>query len=264
MDASPFDGPRDKVRRAREQLNELRKGFGGFWVTHPNRIVEAEEDVKTGKTILRFLTPDDALPVRWSILVGEIAYNLHSALDQLVCQLAVLKDATVDCSKTGFPICLYGPRSKAKRKRGEGRWNSRRMGYLKRTHRAMVKRLQPYHRGNGGRLSPLWLLHEVNNADKHRRIQLFAFTAQVPMLSFGRGSPSPRWFIKKGVRLVNGAKVGYVESANATKVKVDYYVTPQVCFSGGCDAVTLLPVVPTLQNMVNHVEKVVELFAGNP
>lgn len=97
-------------------------------------------------------------------MLGDCIHNLRSALDHLICQLTLLDGGTMaDCEQTQFPIA-----SKC-----EGQFESmanHRIPGLSKKHRAMVKRLQPYHRGDGAWKHPLAILADLSNADKHRLI----------------------------------------------------------------------------------------------
>lgn len=155
--AHPLDGARLKVRRAGKHFQELNAEVLRFVEAHPYGFV-AEDDPETGLPVVRVRAGrvDEQPPDRLGIIVGDIAHNLRSALDHVVCQLAILNKAP--CDQTQFPICNT--------KAGFGFEAKKRLDGLADRHRAMIRRVQPYHRRKGGVL--LAILRDLSNADKHR------------------------------------------------------------------------------------------------
>ena len=259
----PLDGIRAKLVRAQEQIEALEAAQRVFFEQHPYEVATAELNSKTGNESLRVRWDDPEIPLTWSVAVGEVAHNLRSALDQLACQLALLNHASC-ADPNAFPISRYGPRGKRKGQRGRHYWNIGSIRGLRRHHRAMVKRLQPYHRGNGRGHSPLWLLQEIHNADKHRNIQALAsYSAGMGfgVQRRGLGGAHIEFLginVPKG-NLKNGTKIG---EASPNNVNVHINFRAQIAFSEGCDAVKHLPMVPTLKGMADEVSRIVELFSG--
>ena len=147
--------------------------------------IGAEIDPKTGKQALRIYGVEQP-PVEWGIDIGEIAHNLRAALDGMTWQLALLKNPHPS-QLTQFPVFLRGHTiRRRKARKGKGAplpsfWGTERGdgigGHIKSLHpchQAALERFQPYKRGNGRTRSPVYLLHEINNADKHRLIQVVA------------------------------------------------------------------------------------------
>lgn len=108
---------------------------------------------------LQFDTMDS--PPEFSVLVGEICYNLRASLDYLVYELAI-EDSGSAQEGTQFPI-EDSPEGFARRKDPKDR-----RCYLqgvKPAHIAMIEELQPY---NGCEWSRV--LREISNPDKHRTL----------------------------------------------------------------------------------------------
>lgn len=167
----PLDGARAKVHRAGEHLNELDAEIQRFIERHPYRFL-FERDPNTGDLVcrLRAVSTEEAPPLRWGVLVGDIAHNLRSALDHIACQLAALQRAS--CEKTQFPLA-NSPSDFADQTR-------RRLGGVSTRHRAMIRRIQPYNGRKSGTL--LAVLRDMSNADKHRVLTgvIFAMTPSPP------------------------------------------------------------------------------------
>lgn len=219
-------------------------------------------------------------PPDWGIEIGTIAHNLRSALNQLVYQLvyqlALLnKPAKTVAGDYGtqFPIFLF-------RERRAGKFRSRcfnsrgrsMIRLLKLIHQALIERLQPYNRGNNalfkspewskyrGRNSPLFWLEQINNADKHRLIQVVS-------VKIGAGPMIAWWgdetrFPNSSIRLVilkDGAKFGEFPK----DVHVDSEVLPLIAFANcGCQAIDRKGVIFILKKILLQVEFIIELFAS--
>ena len=90
--------------------------------------------------------------MNWSVIVGEVAHDLRSALDLLAHQLVLLHQPTSRAlTQVTFPIRIHGPRSKSQ----PDRWGKNAATLFKRQHGAVLQGLQPYHRRNGKRRNPL-------------------------------------------------------------------------------------------------------------
>lgn len=153
----PLDGARLKFSRAVEHLNALDNAVQRFNNSDPC-IMLPELNDQTGEIILKvkiLKTP----PLEWAIVIGDIAHELRSLLDHMTWQLA-LTQTTSPYGKTEFPIftdsSLYS-------KNG-----LKSIRDLSVSQKAFIEGLQPYHAGNDILSQPLWLLHELNNTDKHR------------------------------------------------------------------------------------------------
>ena len=111
--------------------------------------------------IYRNETPE--APLRWSILIGEILYNLRSALDHMVWQL-VLSNEQAPGRHNEFPIA-----------KNQQHWQQEKVRTLKgvsQRHQAMIGYLQPF----TGRInlpfdvSKLKVLDDLSNMEKHRHL----------------------------------------------------------------------------------------------
>lgn len=259
-----FDGPRLKVARAREQIDSLRKAEVEFLEYAEYTVVPAEINPKTGNQVYRVRAPVSP-PQEWGVAIGEIAHNLRSALDGLIYQLAVANNHK-EPKRTQFPIFLVG-RPKACRGQCSSRkarnhfWCRGRemIRLLHKNHQTSIEWLQPY-KGNGPkRLNFIYLLSEINNADKHRLIQVtvprwrnLAFSMTVSDEAVGLPPLSPQFKVLK-----HGAKV--MEAGAHVSVKPE--ISSNVVFWQGCSAVKYLPVHETLAGCCQRTSDIIETFA---
>jgi hypothetical protein len=158
-----------RTRRAREHIVDLiaritairqeqHNAISWTWDTDPEHLGEPT------------LVVDRYVPIpgQLGILIGEICYNLRSALDYLIYELAILDSGKI-VDGTQFPIEDKPKGFAHRQKRG---W----LNGLNASHVAAIEALQPYRGCN-------WtaLLRDISNPDKHRHLVFHrgSFTASV-------------------------------------------------------------------------------------
>ena len=281
---NPLSGPLAKVERANSQIITLDKSLQGCFKRYPYTVSVAEFDAQAGHYPLRVQGGPPVFPDKWGVLIGEIAHNLRSALDGLTWQLALLNTAK-PYGRTAFPIYLIG-RTIRKRKSGAdlishfwGKGDGKRLlQSVDGSFWTRIESFQPYKRGNRGRHSPLFLLEELNNSDKHRLITVLAPT----MVSMKMSGLTGQSTIYRTVMLKRGAHVGHVLPLPyggipvlkgvvdgrplieiQHDVQVDGSITPVIRFGDRCHAVNGFPVILTLRSMADEVSRVIELFRAD-
>ena len=150
-----------KLLRAEQQIQEIAYEADALCAEVKQGIVREVNEHNEQVWTYRGETPE--APVRWSILVGEILYNLRSALDHLVWQL-VLENQRTPGRHNQFPIT-----------RDQGHWQQERVRALKgvnQRHQAMIGYVQPF---TGGislpfDVSRLKVLDGLSNIEKHRQL----------------------------------------------------------------------------------------------
>ncbi|HEX9896602.1 MAG TPA: hypothetical protein VGA85_02950 [Dehalococcoidales bacterium] len=262
-----LDSPRLKITRAKDEINRLGLMQDAFLANTHYSVVRAEKNLVSGKDVLRIKIDGSPPSLEWGVYIGEIAHNLCSALNHLVYQLALLNSSNKPETVAGdkrlqFPIFLTEPEFKAK-------WGESMIKLLKPEHKASIKRLQPYNSSGSSLLktidltkwsgcnSPLFWLKEINNADKHRIIQVVGIRPS----SFGaiywgeRTNP----FTYGGFSILeDGAKFGEADS----DVQVDTQLHPLIAFADGCEAVINRPVCLLLDLVATTVSEIVDSFAS--
>lgn len=274
----PLDGSRAKVKRVKAQLIALQKDSERFFTQNPNVIAATEFDRKAGNYPIIVKSCPSELPEQWSVIVGEITHNLRSALDLLAWQLALLETPT-PYNKTAFPIYSIGSsgRKGIRSFWGEKGKGQRCLKSINRRYWARIEAFQPYKGGHGYLHSPLFLLHELNNTDKHRLIPiLFASVSSHQITGFFGGGSR----IKVGVKIRPNAKIGWINPLPFTvpvlhgdgarfrirmqeETQVKFNVSSSVRFGDGCYAVRNLPIFRTLDNINKEVSRIIESFASD-
>jgi hypothetical protein len=201
-------GAVEKFNRAKEQFDELRAELDAFFNKEPKPHASVGEfDTDAWEWVERFQVIEEP-PLRLGVILGDVLHNLRSCLDHIAWQVTLLDGNTPD-DRTQFPIAS---KSEAQ---FEASANDRIPG-LNAKHRAMVKEVQPYMRGDEARFHPLSLLADLSNIDKHRVVHAtYSFTdmdAGETLDKFvggytGEGeSPAHSfWMMSRGQRLEHGA-----------------------------------------------------------
>jgi hypothetical protein len=207
--AANLDGVREKLRRADYHLTQLKESVNE-WGTSENKTDPfVVKDDKKHKILI--ISHGEVRPNNptWPLLVGDIVHNLRSALDHLVCQLAVLNGNSVSCcDKTYFPICICkSDLDKAER-------CSR---LLHQDAFTEIKNLQPYKTAALSGLDPeldiLWIIHKLDIIDKHRLLVVVGkyFRAVDMSYAFNDAYPTEVPVNSDWKPLEAGAEVGRID-----------------------------------------------------
>jgi hypothetical protein len=222
----------EKFNRSKEQFDIFRAELDRFVNADPKPYTSVGKfDHDAWEWVERFHVRQD-FPIRLGVLLGDCVHNLRSALDHLACQVTLLDlpaDADPDgvCDDTQFPIASCSERQFE-------RMAKRRIPLFSSKHKALVKRLQPYHAGDEAERHPLSVLADLSNADKHRLVNpTYGFMASDTeealerLLREGPEGPTPVsgfWIIGRGQRLDHDTpwfKIRFRRDSPApTKVKV--------------------------------------------
>lgn len=171
-----------KLIRAHQHLIALKAGIQRFEEGNPAVIVAEFEPNRPGHDI-RYIVRKP-IPARFGPMIGDVIYNLRAALDYAVYELTIAHTGH-PLEGTAFPVC----RTRQAWGQLDGRTGSPagntglyKVRGVSREARAVIKRLQPFHRKKY-RKHPVWMLDELCNLDKHRSLHV---TTLLP----GRGNVS--------------------------------------------------------------------------
>ena len=249
----PLDGVRAKIERAKEHFQVLQPEVSAFLKLNPYSIVD-EHNPYSRHHILRAKVHLDT-PPRLGIIAGDIFHNLRSALDHLVWQLVLLNSNTPD-DKTAFPIFWEDSKwNPPKRYESSGR---RKIQGVAPSVEAIIERLQPYHRTPFSE-HPLFILHTLNIRDKHKLLNFIGLAVQSRTVMLGEGTldfmVTPRLPRTTFHRLAHDAILLQFAGDMDMEIKFTYYIAfdePEI--------VQRQPVIPTLQSLIDFVEKDVVLL----
>ncbi len=199
-----LDNSFHRVARAEEHLSSLKVAIDKFDSIAPiGHGIQTYGKLPKGLKIAIEYRPDISPMV--SILVGEIIYNLRSALDYLVFELALLDSGKV---QKGMQFLIENC---------EQNWNSRERSKLKGLsikHKGVIHSLQP-HRGCE------WtkVLASISNPDKHRFLTPINATTTLHIGTQETGEDAPQ-----------------------RAVDVDVPVTHQIAFDDGVPLIETLEI----------------------
>lgn len=106
------------------------------------------------------MAPD--LPWQIPYIIGDCFQNLRSSIDYLARELCIASGNNPG-DHTSFPVCRDA-------KCFGNKITERALAGISVAARAEIERLQPYRTGKDASRSYLWILHELCNINKHRRI----------------------------------------------------------------------------------------------
>jgi hypothetical protein len=171
----PFiTGSRLKAERAGVHLEELERKAAAFIDENPYEFSRQLNPKNVNNYIYEF-PPQPAPPLALSVIVGDIAHNLLSALDHIAWQLALLK-ADKPYKYTAFPIIDGTDAASVKY------FNRLTQDILPDAIR-VVEAVQPYHRGDAAKYTELSILHSLWIADKHKLLTTVPVRLTVPVFS---------------------------------------------------------------------------------
>lgn len=159
-----FAGCSAKLERANQHLDLLKYEIGLFRENQPYLTIGQFETPR--QYVVRFRVMREP-PIMWSVIVGEIAHNLRSALDYSAWQLVLINNNTPG-RWTSFPIFIdRAAWLKDVAQRDPGRSPGPLEGVVKGW--TEVEALQPFNAGDP-REDPLAQLQWLSNTDKHRLV----------------------------------------------------------------------------------------------
>lgn len=225
-EVSVFQSCASKVLRAREHFDDLNRRILEFFAEKPYMFkhVRGEQPRHFKVLIGTRKTPD----IRLGIIAGEVVHQLRSALDYSIGESiwsATGHEPEPD-HKFQFPIFLADTKRNARMFDGYVRG-------ITDAARAVLREIQPYRSGHPERAT-LWLLHCLDNEDKHRFIHIVSGSAGVRRFSHtGKGgavSLIGKWITDPDVFPVEDGAVVLEYLSKDTKADVDVEIETYVAF----------------------------------
>ncbi|MGB8590209.1 MAG: hypothetical protein WA755_05465 [Candidatus Acidiferrales bacterium] len=263
-----LDGVKLKFKRANYHLLQLCAAINAFYASRQeDDSLTVEPDLKRKR--LKFVaTGVGATDPEWALMTGDVVHNLRSALDHLVCQLAILQGNTVSsCKKNrlAFPACIDPVAFKR---------DARRIKNLIHPEAfALIEELQPYSAahslGGSPTASNLWILSELDIIDKHRIVLAVAAHHKLREVVFSTKNGLLQTTPASGQwqPLVYGTEIAVIDNSvldsyEETKIRVEMPGEIKVLFkdTGCCDG---LPVEAILNSLGKYVSAIIDEFEVN-
>jgi len=238
----PFDGIYEKLKRSGEHIRNLESESDRFFEERGYKVLPHDDSQLLLKAFQDLEKLD--VPLRFSVLMGEVAHHLRSCLDHIVWQFSSPEYRN---SKDGraieFPILKARPGDK-------NRFPSYERKIQGVTHPGvldMIEQLQPYN-STKPRRQPLFLIHHLDITDKHRELVLCASTGGIAVDALAFQETMARY--QQGVITETEAQIYLKDYAN---------FAPMIAFrdlgKGEPEAV-----VPLLYDLHNVVARIVAAF----
>jgi hypothetical protein len=235
-----------KFARAVEHFESFNRDSTAFINSIEHNIV-LKHDPRTGAKWLVFWDSDCFPPIRLSTIVGDVLFNLRSALDNCVCGLVLRRDPHADCSELQFPICSTDDQFDKSIKRG-------RLAGVPDHAIRFIRSVQPMHAPENNRpLHPLSLIHDLNNRDKHRSAHITTGAtrgAEVVLLS---QAGEPLLHVRVPDAVEGGPSTVAMPSSLPDAIRVRGGGSFRITFRREADLQDR-PVVDVLAACINHVE----------
>jgi len=242
MPLDPFQSPRRRLARAKEQIRHLNARAKAFFSGKKNPCTQVTETDADGITQLYKFKFTKPVPERLTDLAFEAAESLRSVLDQTGYATAIASGKT-DPKATYFPIADSAVQLETDViKRG-------RCKDLPPEIVALFRSFKPYKGGN----DLIWALNRICNSSKHRLIVPIGMAVQGVRIRHMEISGTlamlaPHWDSEKDEMIF--ARVG-----PGGKIQYDIELTFFIAF-GEIDAVRGEPAVPLLSAMFGEVQRI--------
>jgi|SRR5208283_4609324 len=216
-----LDSVRQKIFRAAEHFKALETELERYFETHPGEVVR-EPDNSSNLVPLRFRAKKP-VPAKLPLIIGDCLQNVRSSLDYLVWEL-VLAAGNQPTQQNMFPICdsPEGFNVQLERRRLDG---------VSPEAVAEIEGFQPYHHGQNWKSNALFVLDNLCNINKHRRVLLtdLGMTAMQAKEVVIEGIP----YIETTIPMTDqDTQIGFVD-AGTNQVQVEGHLFAFIKFNEG-------------------------------
>lgn len=251
-----------KIERADEHIECLNSEINALIDSDAYRTI-SKPIGDARESSIRIVGPEP--PIRWAVIAGEVVHQLRSSLDHLICQLALANGKPILRSHQ-FPICDSPEKFKTARKAG-------RMKGLSSSAQSSIEARQPYNTSNDITGNFLYILREMDDADKHRNLSIVVALANARELIIGDASrPRPKEdsIVIEGLSpppepqkpTEGGTEVLRIRfGAPEPSVQVTGKPTIQVAF-GGLGPMTEQPVIHVVRQLRDKTVNLISLFSA--
>jgi len=236
-----FEGIKEKLKRSHENVLNLQ--------IEVNRFFEESKYPSLPQDNMKLLAEameyhrQRAIPLRFSVLVGEIAHHLRSCLDHIVWQFSSESYRREHLKRIEFPILETRPIDKDSAKRHEGKIK----GITNSGVLDLIEKLQPYNSPNPIE-SALLAIHNIDITDKHRELVLCFATGAVEVPP----EVAARIVAKYAPRYQKGTLGTAFESEVHQEFQNNAKIVPTISFSNfrGREFEAVMPAIMELNNEI--------------
>lgn len=161
----PFDGIFEKLNRANQNILNLQSEIDTFIQTSKYPVIPQVDKEMALEAIAYHR--QRVIPLRFSVLAGEIIHHLRSCLDHIAWHFSTPEYRRDKFRKIEFPIFKERPVKSDDIARYEGKVK----GITRSDIRALIDHLQPY-KSTDPEDYVLWVINDMDIIDKHRELIL--------------------------------------------------------------------------------------------
>lgn len=257
MDDEPLRGPRIKIRRANDQIDEIEREVSALFEGQAYALV-IERDPKSGDRLAK-IKLSRCIPDSLFLLIPEAIYHLRSTLDQLM--VAIARGTGIEnCSHIYFPFGETADQIERATQTLKGQKGK--MVGIPPDVQKMVVDLRPFKGGN----EPLWALSRLSNVDKHTGlVPIGAVNAGILMRNLHVRNAKVGIMLTGESRLDKGITISNL-GAHGTITGLDdqaqIIAFGDIVF-GDVDVFSGLPVGRTMRQLSELTECIVESFSAH-
>jgi hypothetical protein len=194
-----------KIERANKHIRDLDAAIAAFLATNPYKVA-TKRDPETRKPVY-YVADVQAVPYEICIILGDAIHDLRTALDHLAQQLYLVGSGATEYRKgTSFFIA---PKASEYQKHVGGKVEKIRQEAID-----ALAALEPYKYGKG---SDFWVLHSLDNIDKHRA--LVAAGSSYEAVGVGWPEGARKFAADKGIKL-GGFPIAITPADNLCPLKI--------------------------------------------
>jgi hypothetical protein len=237
-----FLGPKLKIERANEHINELHTVLTAFVKTNFYRL-GVDKNPTDGTNVVTF-EAFQTLPSEVPLIIGDAIHNLHTALDLMIWEIE--SEIGKPDRSTRFPF--YERRSEL-----VGAIENRNLRAAPEISRIIIEDIRPYRAGN----DLLYGLHDLDIMDKHKLL--------IPIISIvelrGAAGEDDCGGSFRGLNFVisRGGRINAISSAKNLKITNHGQPSFDICFDKG-QFFDGKSVVATLHELSQLVSDILEKF----
>lgn len=237
-----FIGPKLKIKRANQHIDELQRIFTAFLKTDFYKLY-VEVDAKANLNVVKF-EPTGDLPCEVPLIIGDAVHNLRAALDLMACEIVVLSGDTPD-KWTLFPF--QSDRNQLIATINGGKIKAAASAIID----LIIDTIKPYKGGN----DPLCALNDLDIVDKHRL--LIPITHVTALVGVDMADERGNTFTNTTLMVGKGGQLKPVASNSTFKITKQGKAAIGVFFDKG-QVFEGKPVIETLHQLSQLVSGVVQ------
>ena len=264
MSEPTMNGCLTKIDRAMQHIDQINDEVGGGMVDVDPETIQARRvrynypSKPVDEMVFSISGDAPNIPPLLSVLVGEVVFQLRSALDHLVYQLIVAYTKKKPTFRSQFPIVGHG---RKRQPDALAEYEAQKPGMIKGvspTAEAIIDKVQPLQRGASYDKDPLWMIQELHNIDKHRILNLMVRGIASYRVEVRGPAEATSAFFQPRVLFEDGAELGRLTlpaSHVGTKVEVHGKLTLDVAVEkvGRFRNISMIPLLFELHDYVDGI-----------